>query len=472
MVRQVTNLLGGGAYPSVDPEGRWIYYSSYHHEGWWIERIPMEPEEWFSPLPYHPRFQAAGDLQRLAERVEVPAEPYSPVPTLGPTYWAPTYREGDKAGDREVLDPGFGLATSGEDLVGRHAYALSGTFSGGPASFNGFGSYTYAGLEVPILSFAASQSYDAAGQPWAGITEGGDTVPIFLVERERAVGAAAALVRRRSRNSTTLSIGASHIWEERFFLEEDLEESRRFDLSRPDVRLAEVRASLTFGNARRFAFSLSPEDGVGLYLRVRGRRDLTLTDSLRNEAGWDRSFTDLIGRLTAYKGFQGPGFGNHVLGIRASGGVAGGPGADAFHFEVGGASGGSLPLEFLDLGQGLFFPVRGFSTATRWGRYAWSASLEYRFPLKLVNRGAGLFPLHLDWVSGSLFLDGGNAWGPELGIRGFENPRRDALSSAGAEILMRTLPLWFSELDLRIGVAFPLAGEEGSRGYVRIGSSF
>jgi hypothetical protein len=152
--------------------------------------------------------------------------------------------------------------------------------------------------------------------------------------------------------------------------------------------------------------------------------------------------------------------------------VAGGPGADAFHFEVGGASGGSLPLEFIDLGQGLLFPVRGYSTASRWGRYAWSASAEYRFPIKLVNRGAGLFPLHLDWMSGSLFLDGGNAWGPELGIRGFENPRRDALYSAGAEVLIRTLPLWFSELDLRAGIAFPLVGEEGSRGYLRIGSSF
>jgi hypothetical protein len=98
--------------------------------------------------------------------------------------------------------------------------------------------------------------------------------------------------------------------------------------------------------------------------------------------------------------------------------------------------------------------------------------MEYRFPLRLVNKGAGLFPLHLDWISGSLFLDGGNAWGPELGIRGFENPRRDGLYSAGAEVLIRTLPLWFSELDLRIGVAFPLVGEEGSRGYVRVGPSF
>ena len=90
------------------------------------------------------------------------------------------------------------------------------------------------------------------------------------------------------------------------------------------------------------------------------RRDLTLSDSLRNVAGYDRSFRDLVGQFSAYKGFGGPGFGNHVLGIRASGGIGGGAGADAFHFEVGGASGGELPVQFLDLGQGLLFPVRGY----------------------------------------------------------------------------------------------------------------
>ena len=129
-------------------------------------------------------------------------------------------------------------------------------------------------------------------------------------------------------------------------------------------------------------------------------------------------------------------------------------------------------MEFLDLGQSLLFPVRGYRTASRWGRYAWSASLEYRFPIKLVNRGLGLFPLHLDWISGTLFLDGGNAWGPELGITGFQNPVRDALYSAGAEMTVRTLPLWFTKLDLRVGLAFPLVGEDGPAAYLRLGSPF
>jgi Tol biopolymer transport system component len=471
-MRQITNLLGGGAYPSVDPGGRWIYFSSYHADGWRVERIPFRPEDWFQPFPRDPNFQGQVDAARFEERVQAQGRSYNPLTTLLPTYWAPTYREGDNTGGIQVLNPGYGIFTSGEDLVGRHSYSLSGTFSSGAGTFNGLGSYTFGGLENPLLSVAAAQSYDAASQPWAGITEAGDTVPIFLVERERSLGFGAAIIRRRSRTETTLRLSAAHIWEDRFFLEENLQESERFRLGRPSVRLGEVRATLTFGNARRFPFSISAEDGVGAFIRARVRRDLTLADSLKDVAGSDRSFNDLIGHLSAYKGFRLPGFGNHVLGVRASGGVGSGPGADASHFEVGGASGSNLPIEFLAVGQGLLFPVRGYHTASRWGRYAWSGTVEYRFPITLVNRGAGLFPLHLDWISGALFLDGGNAWGPESDVHGFDSPRRDALASTGAEVLIRTLPLWFQSLDLRVGVAFPLVEEDGPRSYLRLGLSF
>ena len=471
-MRQITNFLGGGAFPSVDAGGQWIYYSSYHADGWRVERIPFQPGGWFQPFPPHPTFQEEVDVARFDERVSATSRSYNPLTTLWPTYWAPSYREGDNSGDTQVLSPGYGIFTSGEDLVGRHAYSLSGTISSGAASFDGRGSYSFGGLENPILTLAASQSHDASSQPWAGVVEPGDTVPIFLVERERALGLGVSVFRRRSRSRTNLNLSAVHIWEDRFFLEEDLQESDRFRLDRPQVRLGEARATFTFGNARRFPFSISPEDGVGAFIRARARRDLTLADSLKDVTGSDRSFRDLVGSLTAYKAFRGPGFGNHVLGLRASGGAAAGPGADASHFEVGGASGANVPFEFLAVGQGLLFPVRGFPTASRWGRYAWSATVEYRFPISLVNRGAGLFPLHLDWLTGSVFLDGGNAWGPELDVHGFNSPRRDALVSTGAEILVRTLPLWFQVLDLRVGVAFPLVEEHGPRSYVRLGLSF
>jgi hypothetical protein len=229
---------------------------------------------------------------------------------------------------------------------------------------------------------------------------------------------------------------------------------------------------VAFSTARAFPLSISLEDGVGVSARGRARRDLVLTDSLRGQPFDDRSLKDLVGQLTLYKGLGLPGFGNHVLALRGSGGVASGPGADQFHFEVGGASGGGVPLSFLDQDPWLLFPVRGYPTARRTGRNAWSVSAEYRFPLVLVNRGPGLFPLHLDWLSGALFFDAGNAWGPELDLNGYDNPRQDPLASVGAEITARIMPFWSGIMELRFGVAAGLVEEGGTTAYLRLGPSF
>ena len=53
-----------------------------------------------------------------------------------------------------------------------------------------------------------------------------------------------------------------------------------------------------------------------------------------------------------------------------------------------------------------------------------------------------------------------------------QNPRRDPLGSVGGELLLRTLPLWFQQMDFRLGVAFPLEGERSPSFYLRLGPSF
>ena len=466
---QVTNVLGGAEYPAVDAAGRWIYFSGYHAGGWLIERIPFDPGTWFSPLPLDPRFSGEVDPARYQRKVQATQESYNPLRTLAPTYWVPRYQSGDRAGSVEVLGPRFGISTSGEDLVGRHGYSLLGTYSGDPGGFEGGASYSFAGLGNPILSLNANQSLDANG-PFEAPDESGDI--LYVVEREQGLGLGATLLRRRARSVASLTFSGSHIWEHRTLLEADLAESGRFRLNRPDTRLGDFRAAFSYSTARYFPLSISPEDGVGLYLRGRIRRELALADSLRGLDGEDRSLRDVIGQLTIYKGLPLPGFGNHVLAFRGSGGAAAGPGADQYHFEVGGASGAGGPLGFLDFGTGLLFPVRGYDTARRFGIYAWSTSAEYRFPIRRVNRGAGLFPLHLDWLAGAVFADAGNAWGPELNLRGYQNPPRDPLASVGGELTARVLPLWYAVVDVRLGLAIPLVEGDGMRAYLRMGLPF
>jgi hypothetical protein len=466
--RQVTNFVGGAAYPAVDAESRWIYYSGYHSDGWHIERIPYDPSGWVAPFPADPSYDAPVDTLRFLAEVDGPEGNYQPFKTLAPTYWMPEYRSGDNAGSLEVLEPGYGLSIKGEDLVGRHRYRLTALFSGGPALFNGAASYSWAGLGTPVFDAGVNQTYDADG-PLTAPDESGDL--LYVVERERAAGLGATFTRRRTRTISSFRLAASHVWEHRTLLDADRRESESFGLKRPDSRLAEGRASLAFGNGRLHPFSISPEDGVGAFLRGRARKELALADSLQNVAGDDRSFQELIGQLTLYKSLPLPGFSNHVLGVRGSAGVARGPGADAYHFEVGGASAGSVQSP-LPVGQGLFFPLRGYGTAERSGRKAWSASAEYRFPILYMNGGPGLLPIHFDWLSGALFMDAGNAWGTELEVIGHTNPRQDPLASLGGELTVRLLPLWYQNMDFRMGAAFPLREGEGARFYLRLGPAF
>ena len=109
-------------------------------------------------------------------------------------------------------------------------------------------------------------------------------------------------------------------------------------------------------------------------------------------------------------------------------------------------------------------PLRGYEQASRFGRWAWAATAEYRFPLALVNRGVGAWPLHLDRLVGSLFTDVGNAWEP--------NPRRGPLVSIGAEIAAQLLGRYDAPVLLRAGVALPLVDGDGAGVYVRVGLPF
>ncbi len=89
-----------------------------------------------------------------------------------------------------------------------------------------------------------------------------------------------------------------------------------------------------------------------------------------------------------------------------------------------------------------------------------------------------MLPLYLDRVSGSLFVDAGNAWGPEVVAEGqIASPRESTLASVGGELSLRALPLWATLLELRLGLAVPLAEtrpgvRDGATVYLRLGRSF
>jgi hemolysin activation/secretion protein len=160
-----------------------------------------------------------------------------------------------------------------------------------------------------------------------------------------------------------------------------------------------------------------------------------------------------------------------VLALRGSAALAGGPGADRFQYDVGGAEGASETLTGFTFGAfSEQYPVRGYPSGARSGSRAWSATAEHRFPIARVDRGIGLVPIYLEQVHGDLFVDAGNAWGP----RG--NARRRALASVGAELSFDLTAFFATRVPLRLGAALPLV-EANARGrdpllYLRLGPAF
>jgi Tol biopolymer transport system component len=474
-LRQLTDVAGGLDAPQVDPEGRWIYASLYRADGWSIARLPFDPDSWGEPGPEDPRFAAGerGDVDMLEgpARESGSVQPYSPWRSLLPRYWGPVYGPGETSSEGyEQLGWGVGAFSAGQDLVGRHAWSASVLWRPAGNRFDGSLAYEYAGLGTPILGISGQQDWDGAG-PF-GFVMGNDTIPVILQERERSTNLYATLPRVRARSYVAASLGAGLVRTSIFL--EDLagEAIPESELTRPHRTSGQVFLTGSFSTTRSHPFSVSREDGVAGFVRVRARRDLDVADSLSAEPGWDDGFDEITGRVAGYWGVGGPGFASHVLAARVSFGYASGPGADAFHFDLGGASGQSLPGP-ISIGSGsILFPLRGYTSGYRSGRAALSGSLEYRFPLGILHKGLGAFPLHLDRLMGDLFVDVGNAWGPELEVPGYYNPRQETLVSTGAELRLRFTPFWAGALDLRAGVAVPLVEAEGASFYLRLGPSF
>ena len=476
----LTNVRTGAVFPSLDPTGEWLYFTGYHVDGWDVERTPfLRASAPAAPAP-DPRFDAPAVLPTRGASA-APVQNYSPGPTLRPTYWEVSYREpivfparvtsdGLFLRRREALGYAIGGQTSGRDLVGRHSYSLVGrVFTSSGRLEAGLG-YSYAGLANPILSFTATQAYDDGGQLTAGTAP--DTV--FVLERERELGSAVTFRAPRWRHDLFLTVSGGLIWENLELLDRRMNRTSQYTLSRPTSRLGAVAVSASFVTARSHSFQMGMTRGVNLFAQVRRRTEMSLPDSLKNVAGVDRSFGEVVGRVRAAIPLRSTGRVTHVLAVQASGGIAYGAGAEPGDFDVGGASGHPEDVTGAELfgGSFLFFPVRGYERSTRFGRYAWAMSAEYRLPIALGNRGLGAWPLHLDRLIGSLFVDAGNAWGPDVSSSGFRNPHRSALVSVGGEVTSQLLVLYDVELRLRTGVALPIVAGSGARVYVRVGLPF
>lgn len=480
--RLLTNVRTGVGFPSVSEDGGTLFFSVYHAEGWDVARIPFDPAGAGEAPAADPRFRP--DVPFVDGSSDAPARDYTPWATLRPRYWEPLVEAPVRTAEvvtsqgpvrsRQLLGYGVGAGTGGYDLIGRHAFdAFGRVFLDGGGRFDaGFG-YAFAGLGNPTFSLSATQFWDEDGVRLARPDASAPFDTLFVLERERAVSAAVTGVVPSWRQNLRLTLAGALVDQDAELLDNALNPSTSYQLSRPGALLGDVRATLLFSTTRSYAFQLGGSRGFDLYVSGRTRRELSLPDSVAGVVGQDRSLDDVVGRVRGYLPLGGPGHAPHVLAVQLAGGVARGPDAPGGHFEVGGASGRPETVTGLSLfgGSPIFFPTRGYARGSRQGRVAWSATGEYRFPIKLVHRGLGAWPLYLGRVVGALFAEAGDAWDPAT-TEPFLGAARRPMVSVGGELAAEVVALYDFSLVLRTGIAAPLVDGGDPQIYLRLGLPF
>jgi len=456
---QVTNVLGGAFWPDVSPDGRWLYFSGYHADGWHLERTMLDRARW---LPAERIAASPQGVETLPPNPALPttdtlagsSQAYSPLPTLRPRFWLPVaYRQ---AGGTFL-----GAVTGGEDVVQRHSYAVLAAYDPRHRRPAWQAAYAFAGLGDPVLGLLASRS-------WDDFTAVSGTNRYPGIRRDDDYAASATFLAPRLRRTVAVTVGADLA--QRYWSLPGAPAGVR--LAAPSDRLGGPFGTIAFANYQVHPYSFSREDGLSAF--VSGRRRWAAGFA----PGHDRTYSEASGAVFGYRALRLPGFANHVLAARVTGLWRAGPGAEPE--DIGGVSGQTLSIGPVSAGTpGTFLPVRGYAEGDRSGTRAWSASLEYRLPLALVDRGWATNPYYLHQLSADAFVDAGNASCPVVDANGAtpngfacSRPRLRPLVGAGAELVADGRVLFPSTLRFRAGIGFPTTQPGPVRSWLTLGSSF
>lgn len=182
---------------------------------------------------------------------------------------------------------------------------------------------------------------------------------------------------------------------------------------------AGVRLRYTLSNYKKYADSISPEDGYQIKINSDFTNSILGSDAVNEEVA-------VMGDFRYY--LEMPWSDHHVLALRAAAGWAWGDQQQFGDFRLGGPFGEGTGVSY----SSRVFPLRGLSGITYGGDQVILYSAEYRIPLATnVNWGVGTLPVFLDEIHMSIFSDAGD-------IR-FRTSTSELFSrilvSAGAEIM-------------------------------------
>lgn len=418
-IRQVTDSTSGAQFPEL-VDGT-LTYLGYTVDGYDVFSLQTAPATWTptnlrTPEPETPRTREPENLPTREP------SPYSPLPTLVPTYWSP--RIESDAGETVV-----GAETAMTDALGRHSYAASAGWStrGRP-------------------DWQLSYAYDR-WRPTLFASYSDDTDPIRGGElRSRELFAGALMRFRKVRFSESFLAG--------FDAETDTVACSgecRGRSGAADFR--SVRAGWLHDSRRQFGYSISDEEGFALEAAIETSRAALGSDADTDAAIIDtRLFQRVFTRHT-------------VLAARAA--FAGSWG-DLQARRIFSAAGSGPAYTSFDFGRDTIGLLRGFAPEDVVGSRAATASLDLRVPLARPQRGPISWPVMLHTLHAAVFVDAAHAWDREF-------RSADIKSSIGGELSADVVLIHSLPLTLASGAAWtrdPTTPRSRAAFFVRIGHAF
>jgi hypothetical protein len=412
-IRQLTHGAGE-TWPDVLPDGKSIVYVGYTVDGFELFRMPYPVTQPTSSTHVASSQPGSSAADMLPGDVSSVSRPYSPLPTILPTWWTPVFGFADQ-------QPLVGAATAGGDILGYHTYAASVSWRSGaldnappprmPIDWD-IG-YAYSRWRSPLfVSVSKSTSFYPA-------STGAERPPFTREERTLEAGVALPVVHMRTRQTAVASF---------------IRGQNDFTIADGGDELSRTRAAARFGwsltNAHVFGNSISPERGGSIGLTA---------ELVRTAIGADADATSIGLDGRAYV----PGLGRHqVLAFRFAGGFTRGDPTVGRVFTLGGSANPGL----IDFGGEALRLLRGFGVNSFAGTHIVSGSIEYRFPIAQPERGIGPVPFFLRTVHASVFADVGNVWTATF-------VSRAAKTSLGAEGSAKIVLGYVTPLTLTIGAA-------------------
>lgn len=425
-VSNISRVLGGAFQPYQINIDSPVYYVAYSAQGRDIHKI-TDAE---GSLEVGEKRGRSAILLPEAEEIELSAtREYSSWPSLMPTSWLPYLNI-----NNEQLE--FGASIWGSDILNFHHYSLLAGFDVKQQWSNFSLSYTYARFDPQLRLFASSTNL-----PELDINNN-----ISRITRESRYDAALVYPILNQDWNLNLHLGSSYVNSSNGWLANNARPYR-------DLTDTVAGVALSWNSAKFHPKSISLSDGRNILL-VAENSSLIRGDYRGNIflADW-REYIQLSGK--------------HVLALRA----AMGWGTDTpRNFALGGVH-SRVILPRLNSETPVFnrrnFSLRGYgSTAGLSGRRMQLASAEYRFPIKLVERGFMSPPIGLHQLFGQIFTDVGGAW--NIG-----NKAKKYYTGSGIE-LGADMELFY-HLPVRLTLGFAYGFDQvsgGNRVYFRMGNSY